>query len=44
MLVVVGGRERTAEEYRALLAQAGFTLARAIATPSPLSLVEAQPA
>ena len=28
MLVVVGGRERTAAEYGELLAQAGFSLAR----------------
>jgi hypothetical protein len=43
MLVVVGGRERTAEEYRALLAQAGLALVQVIPTASPLSLVEARP-
>ena len=30
MLAVVGGRERTAAEYRELLAQAGFSLARTL--------------
>lgn len=41
MLAVTGGRERTATEYAALLAQAGWKMQRAIPTPSPLSLVEA---
>jgi SAM-dependent methyltransferase len=36
-----GGRERTEPEYRQLLDQAGFTLARVIPTASPLSVIEA---
>lgn len=41
MLVSPGGIERTEEEYRQLLADAGFTLTRVIPTKSPLSIVEA---
>ncbi len=41
MLVSPGGAERTAEEYRELLAQAGFRLTRIIPTKSPFSIVEA---
>lgn len=41
MLVTPGGVERTAEEYRRLLAQAGFRLTRIIPTASPYSIVEA---
>jgi SAM-dependent methyltransferase len=41
MLVMTGGRERTAAEYRALLAAAGFELTRVIPTKSPVSIVEA---
>ena len=41
MLVMTGGRERTVEEHRALLAAAGFKLERVIPTSSPYSLVEA---
>ncbi len=44
MLVMPGGRERTAEEFRALFAGAGFTLTRIVPTRSPLSVVEAKPA
>jgi SAM-dependent methyltransferase len=40
MLVMSGGRERTAQEYRGLLAAAGFELTNLIATPTPLSLIE----
>jgi len=40
MLLVTGGRERTAAEYRALLARAGFTLAQIVPTGTQLSLVE----
>ncbi len=43
MLVVVGGRERTEEEFRELLAQSGFTLSRVVPTRMPLSLIEAVP-
>ena len=41
MLTSPGGKERTAEEYRALLAQAGFRLTRIISTKSPFSVIEA---
>lgn len=41
MLLSVGGRERTSEEYRELLAQAGLRMTRVIATASPISLIEA---
>ena len=43
MLVVVGGRERTEQEYRELLDRSGFALVQAIATKSPLSLLEGRP-
>ena len=41
MLLGPGGRERTEPEYRELLHKAGFTLARAVPTPSAVSVVEA---
>jgi ubiquinone/menaquinone biosynthesis C-methylase UbiE len=44
MLVMTGGRERTEEEFRALLDASGFRLARVVATPSPVSIIEAVPA
>ena len=40
MLVVIGGRERTEREYRALFETAGLGLTRVIATDLPLSLIE----
>jgi O-methyltransferase domain len=43
MLSIPGGRERTAEEYRELLAGAGFRMERVVATASPVSIVEAVP-
>jgi hypothetical protein len=43
MLVTVGGRERTEQEYRSLLAAAEFTLVRTVATASPLTILEAAP-
>ena len=43
MLVMTGGRERTAEEYRALLEAGGFKLTRVIPTDSPMSIIEAVP-
>ncbi len=39
MLVLLGGRERTEEEYRALLQAAGFRLERVIPTHSPFSVI-----
>lgn len=43
MLVVLGGRERTEREYRALFEASGFRLTRVIRTQSPLSLIEGVP-
>ncbi len=45
MLVMTeGGRERSSEEYARLLERAGLRLAAIHPTPSPISVVEAQPA
>jgi len=41
MLVLLGGRERTAEEFRRLLEAAGFRLKRVTPTHSPFSVIEA---
>lgn len=41
MLVMTGGRERTAEQFRVLLEQAGLKLNRVLATPAMYSIVEA---
>ncbi|WP_444542159.1 methyltransferase [Chelatococcus reniformis] len=41
MLAVTGGLERTEAQYAALLAAAGLRLERLIATPVPISLLEA---
>lgn len=41
MLVLTGGQERTAAEYRTLLGNAGFALARIVPTTTPLSVIEA---
>ena len=41
MLTIEGGKERTAEEYRKLLAAAGLSLSRIIPTRSPFSIIEA---
>jgi len=43
MLVMTGGQERTAKEYRTLLERAGFTLRKIYATRSPFSIIEASP-
>ena len=43
MLVMPGGRERTAEEFRKLLSDTGFELTRVIPTKSALSVIEAKP-
>ncbi len=42
MLVMTGGRERTEEEYRALLETSGFRLTRIIPTESPMSIIEGE--
>lgn len=41
MLLCPGGRERTADEFRALFARAGFTLTKIVPTKSPVSVIEA---
>jgi hypothetical protein len=41
MLALPGGKERSADEFRALFAGAGFELTRIVPTKSPLSVVEA---
>ncbi|BBY65627.1 methyltransferase [Mycolicibacterium helvum] len=41
MLLNLGSRERTAQEYRNLLQQNGFRMTRVVPTASPLSVVEA---
>jgi hypothetical protein len=43
MLLIPGGRERTAEEFGALFARAGFALSRVVPTESPLCVIEARP-
>lgn len=41
MMLLPGGCERTEQEYRVLLAQAGFQLTQVVKTNSPLDLIEA---
>ncbi|WJV44688.1 methyltransferase [Streptomyces flavofungini] len=41
MMGIVDGRERTLEDWRSLLAGAGFRLTRAVETASPMCVVEA---
>jgi hypothetical protein len=41
-MLLIGGRERTEEEFHALLARTGFRLARVIPTASPLHIIEAE--
>jgi O-methyltransferase domain/Dimerisation domain len=44
MMVMLGGRERTLDEFRALVEGAGFQLTRVIPTESAFQLIEAIPA
>jgi hypothetical protein len=44
MLIDCSGRERTADEYRALLARAGLALQRIVPTATPLAIIEARAA
>ncbi|MGB8511062.1 MAG: methyltransferase [Pyrinomonadaceae bacterium] len=44
MMVMVGGRERTAAEFKALLAAAGFKLTRIVPTPSHVCIIEGEKA
>jgi SAM-dependent methyltransferase len=43
LMLLVGGKERTAAQYSELLAAAGFRLERVVRTVSPVSIVEARP-
>lgn len=43
MLLMPGGRERTEDEYRALMAAAGFRLTSVTPTHTPLSIIEGAP-
>ena len=44
MMAMFGeARERTEAEFRTLLSQAGFELARVVETRSPVSILEARP-
>ena len=43
MLLFVGGRERTKEEFASLLDRSGFRLTRLVPTISTISLIEARP-
>lgn len=40
VMLLIGGRERTEAEFRALLTAAGFDLTSIVSTPSPVSVVE----
>jgi hypothetical protein len=42
MLVLPGGKERTADEYKALFARNGFELTTVVPTQSPLCVIEAR--
>ena len=43
MLTLVGGRERTESDFRALLQKAGFDLSRVVTTDAPNSIIEGRP-
>jgi hypothetical protein len=43
MLVMTGGKERTAKEFEQILGALGFRLLRVIPTDLPTAIVEAQP-
>jgi hypothetical protein len=44
MLMMLGGRERTADDFAALYTQAGFRLTRIVPTASGFSVIEGTPA
>ena len=44
MLMLSGGRERTGDELKVLLARSGFTLESVLETPGPVRIAEARPA
>jgi hypothetical protein len=41
MMMLPGGRERTASEFKALFAESGFAMTKVVPTKSPLSVIEA---
>jgi hypothetical protein len=43
MLLMPGGRERTADEFAALLEKSGYEMTRIVPTQSPLCVIEARP-
>jgi hypothetical protein len=43
MMAMLTGRERTEDEFAALLGHAGFRLSQAAQTAAPTSLIEARP-
>ena len=43
MMTITGGKERTMDEHRALLASAGFQLNRAIPVSPDINVIEALP-
>ena len=43
MLVSTGGRQRSADEFRALYTAAGFSLSRIVPTPARVSVIEGTP-
>ena len=43
MMLMTGGKERSVEEYRRLLGEAGFRLSQVISTPTGLNIIEALP-
>jgi hypothetical protein len=44
LVMTVGGKERTAEEFEALFASSGLRLGRIVPTSRPISVIEALPA
>ena len=44
MLMFPGGRERTEDEFRTLLAKSGFRLTRVVPTKGPMCIIEGTPA
>jgi hypothetical protein len=44
MLVMLGGRERTADDFRRMYAEAGFRLTEIVPTGSPYSIIQGAPA
>ena len=43
MLVMLGGRERSADEFQTLYAEAGFRLTRVVPTETDFSIIEGVP-